>query len=381
MAQIKFEGDVTNINERQLEFVNEVIAKQNLQVEKVIFNRMGKAGDNFISDVKRIVVETKDGNLKMIIKTAPAMEVLRSSLNTDLMFKNEHVMYTEVLPKLLALQKEAGVPEAEHLRFAKCYGSLDEAPNEVILLEDLNESDFKMLNKFDPLPENCLRSILKNFAILHSLAFVLKNKEPETYDLFKSKLKNTWEPKYKDPDFDLQFKMFNKVNSQLLDNDSQKEILKNMLTDEGELRESVMIDYQASASISPASDLLFMFFNCTEHETRSKNFIAWIDYYHLELDKSLSYFDLKADDIYPRDQLDADLKKYGKISFAIIILFTNLLMKDSSEAGNLLEALQNGGIKEAMEEMGKRKMNKETAERVRHRIVGLIDSYIQFGLL
>lgn len=142
-----------------------------------------------------------------------------------------------------------------------------------------------------------------------------------------------------------------------------------------------MIDYQASASISPASDLLFMFFNCTDHETRSKNFIAWIDYYHLELDKSLSYFGLKADDVYPRDQLDADLKRYGKISFAIIILFTNILMRDQSEAGKLLEALQNGGIKDAMEEMGKRKMNKETSERTRNRIVGLIDSYIQFGLL
>ncbi|XP_050551647.1 uncharacterized protein LOC118271020 [Spodoptera frugiperda] len=415
MAQYKFEGEFSNINERQLQFVNEVIEKQNLQVEKVIFNRMGKAGDNFISDVKRIVVEAKEGKLNMIIKTAPAMEVLRSSLNTDLMFKNEHVMYTEVLPKLLALQKEAGVPEGEHLRFAKCYGSLDEAPNEVILLEDLNEADFKMLNKFDPLPENCLRSILKNFATLHSLAFVLRHKEPETYDLFNSKLKNNWEPKYDDPDFNLQFKMFSKVNSQILDEDYQKEILNNMLTDvskemeklmgdryskyavfqqgdawtnnfmfrfeDGELRESVMIDYQASASISPASDLLFMFFNCTDHETRSKNFIAWIDYYHLELDKSLSYFGLKADDVYPRDQLDADLKRYGKISFAIIILFTNILMRDQSEAGKLLEALQNGGIKDAMEEMGKRKMNKETAERARNRIVGLIDSYIQFGLL
>ncbi|CAH0664026.1 unnamed protein product [Spodoptera exigua] len=162
------------------------------------------------------------------------------------------------------------------------------------------------------------------------------------------------------------FKMLIKVNSLILDDDNQKEILKNMLTDvdkeieellkdkyskysviqqgdawtnnfmfkfeEGELRESVMIDYQASASTSPASDLLFMFFNCTEHETRSKNFITWIDYYYSELDNSLSYFDLKAEDIYPREQLDADIKRYAKISFAIIILFTNILMRDAGDA-------------------------------------------------
>lgn len=68
-----------------------------------------------------------------------------------------------------------------------------------------------------------------------------------------------------------------------------------------------MIDYQASNNVSPVVDLLYMILNCTDHETRSKNFYNWLDYYHSELDKSLSNFGLKANFIYPKDQLDADL--------------------------------------------------------------------------
>lgn len=162
MSQYQFEGEFSNISERQMDFIHEVILKQNLQFDKVVFSPLGKPGDNFMSDVKRISIEGDHGSLKMIVKVASDLEAVRVATGTELLFTNEHVMYTEVLPKLVALQKEAGVPEDEQLRYAKCYGSLNEAPNEVLILEDLNESKFRMLNKFEPLPEECIRIILKN---------------------------------------------------------------------------------------------------------------------------------------------------------------------------------------------------------------------------
>ncbi|MBN4724570.1 hypothetical protein H4F31_24640, partial [Escherichia coli] len=96
----------------------------------------------------------------------------------ELMFRNEHVMYTAVLPKFTELQKDAGIPENEQLRYAKCYGSLSEPPNEVILLEDLKTVDFTMLDRFQPLSNNCVKSVLKNFAKLHSVSMALRYKEP-----------------------------------------------------------------------------------------------------------------------------------------------------------------------------------------------------------
>ncbi|KAH9632176.1 hypothetical protein HF086_011922 [Spodoptera exigua] len=91
------------------------------------------------------------------------------------------------------------------------------------------------------------------------------------------------------------------------------------------LKESILIDYQVGKNSSPANDLLYMIFNCTDHEIRLKNFYNWLDYYHSELDKSLSNYGLKANYVYPRDQLDADLKRYGKLQFRCSILLCNVL--------------------------------------------------------
>ncbi|XP_022823581.1 uncharacterized protein LOC111354374 [Spodoptera litura] len=415
MSQYKLEGEFSNINERQLEFINEVILQQNLQVDKVIFGPLGKAGDNFMSDVKRISVEGAHGSLKMIVKVASDLEAVRSATGTELLFTNEHVMYTEVLPKLLSLQKAAGVPKKEHLRYAKCYGSLNEAPNEVIILEDLNESNFKMLNKFEPLSEECIRIILKNFGIFHSLSYALKHKEPATYHLFSSKLKDTWDVRVNDPNVGLQFELLLKMVLPLLDNDTQKNIVKDKLSnvvqavlnlsedknsgisvihqgdawtnnfmfrfEEGDLRESVMVDYQASSSHNPMTDILFMIYICTDHEARSQNLHDWLDYYHSELDKSLSHFGLKANDIYSRDQLNADLKRYGKLLFATTVLFNNVLMRDASEVTAMMEALKIGGFDGVMENMDKHAMSKETFDRSKKRLLDLIETYTQYDLL
>ncbi|CAH1634841.1 unnamed protein product [Spodoptera littoralis] len=305
MAQHNFEGDVGNLNEHQIQFINKVIEEQGLSVNKVVFQPVGKAGDNFVANVKRINIEGENGSLKMVVKIASQNEFLRQSTNTEISFSNENFMYTEVLPKLVSLQKAAGVPEKEHLRYAKCFGALSEAPNEVIMLEDLNESEFVMLSKFKSLTDEC----------------------------------------------------------------GQK------------LEESIMIDYQGSKNGNPVMDLLFMIFNCTDHETRSKHYYDWLDYYHSELDRSLSYFDLSADSVYPRRQLDADIKKYKDLLFAICIMLTNIFTRNTEEAAEMMETLNSGSFDEAIEVLANTEIPKDTAVRAKKRITGIVESFIELGLL
>ncbi|CAH1634846.1 unnamed protein product [Spodoptera littoralis] len=376
MAPYNFEGDFGNLSESQIEFINKVIEEQDLKVNKVVFKPVGQAGDNFVANVMRISIEGENGSMKMVIKIAPGDEKIRTTVKADLLFHNEHVMYTEVLPKLVALQKAAGVPEEEHLRYAKCYGSLNEAPYEIILLEDLNESDFKMLNKFDSLSDECVRSILKNFAILHSVSYALKEKQPETFESFKSKLIDVWSVNFSTKEARDYFQLLENSILANLDEEEHKskfksnfmEILKlpiqlaqdrdckysivqqgdawtnNIMFkfSEDKLEQSVMIDYQGSKISNPVGDILYMIFNCTDHETRSIYYYDWIDYYHTELDRCLSYYDLKINYIYPRDRLDADLRRYGKISFGLSSMLTYVLMRDTKEAGEMLESFKSG---------------------------------------
>ncbi|CAH1634840.1 unnamed protein product [Spodoptera littoralis] len=415
MARYNFEGNFANLSDRQAEFINEVIRKQDLNVNKVVFHTVGKADDNFMADVKRIGIEGDKGSMKMIVKIASANENVREFSLSEYLFGNEHFMYMEVLPKFVSLQKEAGVPEEEQLKYAKCYGSLNEAPNEVVILEDLNESNFKMLNKFESLSDECVRSILKNFAILHSLSFVLKYQEPETYEAYKEKLHNVWNIRAGLPGVKQQFQSLENLILSTLDKEEYRNVIKNTVTclpenmlkasklwdnpysiiqqgdawtnnimfkfDGDELQESIMIDYQLSKVSSPVIDLLYMTLNCTDYEIRTKNFYSWLDYYHSELDKSLSYFDLKADLIYPRDQLDADIKTYIKLLLPLSFMLANLLMRDANEAAKMKEAMVDSGLEGVTTSMVNQAVQNVTLLRTRKKIEGLIDSVTELGLL
>uniref|UniRef100_A0A2A4JDX0 CHK kinase-like domain-containing protein n=1 Tax=Heliothis virescens TaxID=7102 RepID=A0A2A4JDX0_HELVI len=415
MAQYNFEGDLENLNERQLQFIHKVILDHDSKFKKAYFSKLGQAGDNFVGNVKRISVEGEKRTIKMVLKYAVSDAMLRDITNTEVMFKNEHIMYTEVLPKFVELQRTVGVPEQDQYRYAKCYGSLNEAPSEVIILEDLNESGFSMLNKFNSLSNECVISILQNFAAMHSLSYVLKNKEAEKFNHFKEQLTDPWKSAYDKPELKNRFQIVEDEIVSVLEDSHHKKLVKNKIIEIFELRakliefeksnkysviqqgdawtnnimfkldqdpvQSILIDFQASFNNSPVIDLLFMIFNCTDHETRVKHYYDWIDYYHSELDKSLSNFGLKVSLIYPRDQMDADIRTYAKLIFGQSLVLANMLMRDPKEAAELVEVMRDMDKNAIPDTMKTGNLQVQSQNRIKKRIFGVIDSFEEFGLL
>nr|XP_049697233.1 uncharacterized protein LOC126054712 [Helicoverpa armigera] len=412
MAQYNFEGDFTSLSERQLEFINKVILDQDLKPTKVIFNPVGQAGDNFIGNVKRINIVSENGTVNMIVKVAASSEIARAVTGAEITFRNEHIMYTEVLPKLVQMQKAAGVPEEDQLRYAKCYGSLYEPPHETLILEDLKDSDFIMLNKLEPLPYDCVKGVLKNFALLHSLSQVMKNLYPAKYEEVTEKLTEALTVLFGKEKFHFQAKIAEADVTSVLDDDWYKGFIENKLIEFSDLMprmlrqegnkysvirqgdawtnnfmfrvgddsvQTVLIDYQVSKNSNPAIDLLVMLLNCTDHEARSKHFQEWMDYYHSEFDKSLSNFGLKATLIYPRDQLDADLKRYAKVMFCFCVVFNTFLMRSPKEAGEIMEIMKNTAPEKVIEALKSKQMHSETRTRIKKRVVGIIDTYKALG--
>lgn len=231
MAQYNFEGAIEGISEQQLEFINKVILEQGLNDAKVQFETVGQAGDNYSSEVRRITVEGENGTLNLIAKIAPTNEMARLATSSDIMFSNEHLMYTEVFPTFLELQKNADIPESERLRFPKCYGSNgNESSHEVIILEDLKTSDFVMLDRFESLSDQCVRSMLKNFAIFHSLSHVLKQKNMEKYNHFKDSLVGMWSLMEKMDFMTANFEKMDETAVSLLDSQEHKDIVRNKIS-------------------------------------------------------------------------------------------------------------------------------------------------------
>jgi hypothetical protein len=193
MADFVFTGEYQELSSVQLQFVNDTLSERGFNNNNVVFEPVGELGDNYASNVKRIQVKVDNGDdFYMIAKIAPTEENLRNMMMISVTFNNEILMYTQVFPKFESLLEAADVPLEDRLRYPVCYGCITEAPNEIILLEDLKTLDYVMLDRLKSLSNHAMKLILKNFAILHSLSFALKKSSPDTYTTFKDKLIDMW---------------------------------------------------------------------------------------------------------------------------------------------------------------------------------------------
>lgn len=223
MATLDYEGSTEGISETQFKFIGEVLENRGIKNKKIVIEVVGSAGDNYMANVRRLCIPDVNGKLfKIIVKAAPTLLQFRSRTNMQQVFSNEHVMYTQILPKFKKIQEEVNVSKQDILRFAECYGLYPVEPNEGILLEDLTESDFVTLDRFKTLTDDLMRSVLRNFAILHSLSFVLRQKEPETFDNFKQQLYDVWSNMDSMPDTKLYFQNVEKQILDLLSDDKHR---------------------------------------------------------------------------------------------------------------------------------------------------------------
>lgn len=145
-----------------------------------------------------------------------------------------------------------------------------------------------------------------------------------------------------------------------------------------------MIDYQVSQQTSPAADLHYMIFNCTNHATRKKHYYDWLDYYHLQLDRRLAYFGLKTNFVYPRDQLDADMRRFGKISLGQAVIEASVLARETADAAKFRDTWNSADtntLEELSEQSRLSATEPETKKKFVEKIEGVVDSFIEFGFL
>ncbi|XP_026751585.1 uncharacterized protein LOC113512029 [Galleria mellonella] len=420
MTKFSFEGEINSLSIRQQEFLCDVLHNRGYTNSKVLIETVGKAGDNYIANVKRIIVKGDDGNtFNIIAKIAPSQEIVRAQLQAQVLFRNEGIMYSEVLPALVELQKDEGIPVKDQLRYAECYGVLLEEPDEIILLEDLVESDFNILDRFTSLSNECIKLNLKNLATLHSLSIVLRKQKPDLFEDIRQKLVDCYVNMTEVPEFKLYIEAIENDAIEVLTNEKYISAVRGSLTKSGELYkkltkdeirlkysvvlqgdgwtnnimfklkdeipvEAIMIDYQLSRVSNPVCDVLYMIFNCTDYETRRAHYHDWIDYYHLQLEKSLSNFGIKADFIFSRDQLDADLKRYSKLFFANAIMLSAVLIRKSEDAAKAKEAMENSDkvdIGTVLESFQMKNLDQDSVSKFKSRIEGVIDSFRDLGYI
>lgn len=85
---------------------------------------------------------------------------------------------------------------------------------------------------------------------------------------------------------------------------------------DGETEKVVLVDYQLLNYGCPVNDFMYFIYTCTDREFRSQHLEHIKHVYHSTLSRFLKYFDIDAEDVYPRKEFErvlADRKDFGMI--------------------------------------------------------------------
>lgn len=128
-----------------------------------------------------------------------------------------------------------------------------------------------------------------------------------------------------------------------------------------------MIDYQ----VSERSNLI----------NNQNNFYDWIDYYHSQLEKNFAKFGLKANYVFLRDQIDADLRRFAKFFLANGVMLSTMLVRGTARAAEIKETMNAIDFDNVTEQMKLSSSDSETIQKFKNELKVIVDSFIDFGYL
>jgi hypothetical protein len=107
-------------------------------------------------------------------------------MESDTFFKNEVQFYCRVLPEFVKFQEEKRVTSAFR-SVATVYHTSEHA----IVMQDMKESGYKMLDRRQSLDMSHIRLVLKEMGRFHGLSFAFKDQNPQTFADLKSAINET----------------------------------------------------------------------------------------------------------------------------------------------------------------------------------------------
>lgn len=151
-------------------------------------------GDNFLGVLTAVILSgTKAGKsepeeLHLLCKMPPMSKEQRKGLNTDCVFDREVCIYSELLPKFDAFQREKNLNDDESfISYPKAFASVYDEENEthVIIMEDLRPKNYKMWPKEKTVPVDHMMRVMKELGKFHAISFAMKDQRPHEFAKFK----------------------------------------------------------------------------------------------------------------------------------------------------------------------------------------------------
>lgn len=147
-------------------------------------------GDNYMSIIKRILVrgkrrtwngKSKEFFISLIYKRQIASLQRRKLFRADEAFANEINAYTQLVPVLRKFSRD-------RLPFPACVYAGTDAEGDLIVLEDLWRSGYRMVDRRKCLSYRQCRTVLKELANFHAVSLAMKQVQPVLFHTMKEKV-------------------------------------------------------------------------------------------------------------------------------------------------------------------------------------------------
>lgn len=151
---------------------------QDVKIHHFTVEPATKSGDNFTTDISRLVVSSSVGVYRLIVKKS--FDAENNILKPYNIFAREIRFYTEYLPELYEILKS--IDEFEELAPELFYSNV---PDELLILKDLRDEGYSTVNRKDRVCREGAELMLKKLAKLHASSLICnlrKNGALEKYD-------------------------------------------------------------------------------------------------------------------------------------------------------------------------------------------------------
>ncbi|CAH2058378.1 unnamed protein product, partial [Iphiclides podalirius] len=312
--------------------------------------------ENFVANVFRVTItDANDSEHKVSVIVKTLVNTTRQELFQEL-HKREVRAYADVIPKFQSVQMKLAAED--RLALPVCILSYTQKGNEVLILEDLlldgYEYDTKLF-KLKNMDSRQVGTILSELAKFHALSVVLERADEENFStlkdefedvlfqesfLNKSKLRDCYSESYEASvnlviDLDAKNKLLN-ARTKMLD------LLRNftrprkfnvlchgdcwvnnfMFKRRGNLMDTKIcfLDFQAMRYSSPATDIIYFLYLCTDSVFRSKYMEDVLHVYYDSFESFLKLFEIDSNTIYSRDLFLDDIKEIMPFGFLIALV-------------------------------------------------------------